>query len=262
MSVFQCCEPRRLEVVKHSGSANGIEFLEVLDRASPSGAPRQQTLFVRLLRPGFTLTPDNIRIRGGERIPSVNVVWSASADDLPPEAESGLVDTVNDLPRTLVVRTDSSGDYSNYTLSIVAHSGTSAPPAGFDLRLSAIQFSFKVECPSDFDCQHEPACPPDALVHPDIDYLAKDYQGFRRMMLDRLSLLMPDRAERSAADFTTMLVELLAYAADNLSYRQDAIANEAYLATARQRVSVRRHARLVDYYSTRDAMHAHGCTFA
>ena len=43
------------------------------------------------------------------------------------------------------------------------------------------------------------------------------------------------------------LVELLAYAADNLSYRQDAIANEAYLATARQRVSVRRHARLVDY---------------
>ncbi|HEU0200650.1 MAG TPA: putative baseplate assembly protein, partial [Burkholderiaceae bacterium] len=40
---------------------------------------------------------------------------------------------------------------------------------------------------------------------------------------------------------------LLAYAADNLSYRQDAIANEAYLATARKRVSVRRHARLVDY---------------
>ena len=42
-------------------------------------------------------------------------------------------------------------------------------------------------------------------------------------------------------------MELLAYAADNLSYRQDAMANEAYLATARKRVSVRRHARLVDY---------------
>ena len=66
-------------------------------------------------------------------------------------------------------------------------------------------------------------------------------------MLDRLSLLAPGWSERSAADVGVMLVELLAYAADNLSYRQDAIANEAYLATARQRVSVRRHARLVDY---------------
>ena len=82
----------------------------------------------------------------------------------------------------------------------------------------------------------------------DIDYLAKDYQGFRRLMLDRLSLLVPGWTERSAADLGVVLVELLAYAADNLSYRQDAIANEAYLATARQRVSVRRHARLVDYF--------------
>ena len=44
------------------------------------------------------------------------------------------------------------------------------------------------------------------------------------------------------------LVELLAFAADTLSYRQDVVANEAYLNTARQRISVRRHARLVDYY--------------
>src|SRR5262249_56713148 len=53
--------------------------------------------------------------------------------------------------------------------------------------------------------------------------------------------------ERPAADLGVALVELIAYAADNLSYRQDAIASEAYLATARKRVSVRRHARLVDY---------------
>jgi hypothetical protein len=43
------------------------------------------------------------------------------------------------------------------------------------------------------------------------------------------------------------LVELLAYAGDHLSYYQDAVATEAYLDTARQRISVRRHARLVDY---------------
>ena len=44
------------------------------------------------------------------------------------------------------------------------------------------------------------------------------------------------------------LVELLAYVGDYLSYRQDAVATEAYLDTARRRVSVRRHARLLDYF--------------
>jgi Baseplate J-like protein len=245
---FHCCDPRRLDVIKRNGTANAIEFLEVLDLAAPPGAPRQQTLFVRLLRAGFAITPDNLRISGGERIRTVGVVWCAPADALPAEAEAGLVATVDDLPRTLVVRTDSAGDFSTYTLSIVADSGSTTPPAGFDPKLSSIEFSFKVECPSDFDCAQNPVCPPVLRAHPDIDYLAKDYQGFRRLMLDRLSLLVPDWRERSAADLGMVLVELIAYAADNLSYRQDAIANEAYLATARQRVSVRRHARLVDYF--------------
>lgn len=245
---FHCCDLRRLEVLRRSGSANAIDFLEVLDKAGPPAAPRQQTLFVRLLRPGFTLTPDNLRITGGERIAKINIVWCAPANALPPQAEPGLVDTVDDLARTLVVRTDSSGDYSTYTLSIVANSGTDDPPANFDPRLSSIEFSFKVECPADFDCAQPPLCPPDVGAVPDINYLAKDYQGFRRLMLDRLSLRVPGWTERSPADLGVVLVELLAYAADNLSYRQDAIANEAYLATARQRVSVRRHARLVDYF--------------
>ncbi|HKD99383.1 MAG TPA: putative baseplate assembly protein, partial [Planctomycetota bacterium] len=43
------------------------------------------------------------------------------------------------------------------------------------------------------------------------------------------------------------LVELLAYVGDYLSYRQESVATEAYLGTARKRISVRRHARLVDY---------------
>ncbi|MFO1063079.1 MAG: hypothetical protein U0892_04300 [Pirellulales bacterium] len=37
------------------------------------------------------------------------------------------------------------------------------------------------------------------------------------------------------------LVELLAFVADRISYEQDAVATEAYLATARRRPSVRRH---------------------
>ena len=43
------------------------------------------------------------------------------------------------------------------------------------------------------------------------------------------------------------MIEMLAYAADHLSYQQDAVSTEAYLGTARSRISLRRHARLVDY---------------
>ncbi len=79
------------------------------------------------------------------------------------------------------------------------------------------------------------------------DYLAKDYASFRRLMLDRLAVTLPDWQERNPADIGVALVELLAHAADQLSYFQDAVATEAYLGTARKRVSVRRHARLLDY---------------
>ena len=244
---FFCCEPRRLDVIKLSGTANGIEFLEVRDHLEPVQALRQRTLFVRLLRPGVTLTPDNVLIDGGERLPIVPVEWVAAADNLPAGTDPSLVDGIDDLPRTLVVRTTAFGDFSRYTLHLRASSGSDQPPGGFDPRLSSIEFSFKVECPSDFDCADTTTCPPERWQKPDIDYLAKDYTGFRSLMLDRVSLLTPGWTERSAADAGVALVELLAYAADNLSYRQDAIANEAYLATAHNRVSIRRHARLVDY---------------
>src|SRR6185436_19413642 len=73
------------------------------------------------------------------------------------------------------------------------------------------------------------------------------YESFRQLMFDRLALLMPDWRERHVPDLGVTLVELLAYVGDQLSYYQDAVATEAYLETARQRISVRRHARLVDY---------------
>jgi CBS domain-containing protein len=244
---YFCCDPRRLEVVKLHGSLNGIEFVEVHDHLESDLTLRQRTLFVRLLRPGFALTPDNLLISGGERVPQVAVEWVAAANALPPGTPPALVSGIDDLARTLVVRTRSTGDFSRYTLHIRASSGSSAAPADFDPRLADIGFSFKVECPTDFDCAATVPCPAPVPSTPDIDYLAKDFTGFRRLMLDRMNLLAPGWAERSTADLGVVLVELMAYAADNLSYRQDAVANEAYLHTARRRVSVRRHARLVDY---------------
>jgi hypothetical protein len=251
---YFCCDPRRLKVIKLDGSANGIEYLEVRDHLEPDLTLRQRTLFVRLLRPVPTkpngdcaLEPQNVLIDGGERLAMIAVQWVAAADNLPPGTSPILIEGIDDLAKMLVIRTTVSGDFSHYTLRLLAGSGSSQPPDGFDPKLSGIDFSFKVECPSDFDCAVATPCPPQAAAKPDIDYLAKDYTGFRQLMLDRLNLLAPGWSERSAADVGVALVEMLAYAADNLSYRQDAIASEAYLATARKRVSVRRHARLVDY---------------
>ncbi len=80
-----------------------------------------------------------------------------------------------------------------------------------------------------------------------IDYMAKDYQSFRQLMLDRLSQMNPMWKETNPADMGIALVELLAYVGDYLSYYQDAVATEAYLGTARKRVSVKRHAWLLGY---------------
>ena len=82
---------------------------------------------------------------------------------------------------------------------------------------------------------------------PDIDYLSRDFASFRRQMLDRLATISPGTASGHPADMGTVLVEVLSQAADELSMFQDAVATEAYLATARLRTSVRRHARLLDY---------------
>ena len=80
-----------------------------------------------------------------------------------------------------------------------------------------------------------------------IDYLAKDFLSFRKALLDFSALRYPEWQERSEADFGVMFLEALAGLADDLSYTQDRVAAEAALATATQRRSIVRLARLVDY---------------
>ena len=77
-------------------------------------------------------------------------------------------------------------------------------------------------------------------------------------MLDRMNQLVPSWNASSEADLGIALAELIAYVGDRLSYQQDAIATEAYLDTARRRVSLRRHARWSTTSCTTAAMHAPG----
>ena len=119
--------------------------------------------------------------------------------------------------------------------------------AGLDRLFSVAPINFRPGCPVDFDCAPGDDCPPDDAAEPALDYLARDYASFRQLLLDLVAQRNPTWIERSPADLGIALLELFAYEGDHLSYLQDAVANEAYLDTARQRESAKRHAKLVDY---------------
>lgn len=244
---YYCCDERRREVVKLHGTLNGLEYLEVHDSGIAGDPTRQLTLFVKFLRPVPALDKGNLRIDGGERIKAVDVDWIAVANAVPASEPPALVEGLAPLNEFLVVRLKFYGDFSIYALRLVSGPGSDTPPANFDPQLSEIRFSFKVQCASDFDCAITTPCSSPPAMNPRLDYLAKDYASFRRLMLDRLSVLVPGWTGRNAADTGVTLVELLAYVGDQLSYQQDAASTEAYLGTARRRTSLRRHARLVDY---------------
>ena len=80
-----------------------------------------------------------------------------------------------------------------------------------------------------------------------IDYMARDYESFKKAMIDLIPGRLPEWTDRSEADFGIVLVELFAYMADILSYYQDRIANESFLATANERRSIIQHLRLIGY---------------
>ena len=247
MTAYFCCDERRRNAVLAHPTLNGIDFLEVSDNPGDPLENRQRTLLVHFLKdltPGV-LKEENVSIEGGERIRNIEVTkvsfGAAGSPPLgsPPEIQANV----------LMVAVSAAGDFSTYTLRLVPDAEAASPPAGFnfDPVLSAVDFSFKVACPSDFDCKPEPVCPRVPATPPEINYLAKDYGSFRQLILDRMAVLMPQWQERNPSDLGIVLVELLAYVGDYLSYQQDAVATEAYLGTARRRTSVRRHARLVDY---------------
>jgi len=223
-------DERRNNLQAHSPPNNGIAAVEVYYAPQPPNPLTQCFLRVYFFGgnpPGLDNTQQSkFSLSGGLRVPgpSIHVVQVTPTGGVDPYIE---------------LKLDRYGDHSQYVLTI-------AWPA-LDRLYDCRAFSFTVDCPDPFDCKPPPVpavpLPPD----PVIDYLSKDYVSFRSALLAFLPTRVPGFNESNEADLAVTLAELFAYAGDQLSYYQDAVANEAYLDTARQRVSVKRHARLVDY---------------
>jgi hypothetical protein len=226
-----CSGEERRELVRRRVGRNGLDYVEV-------EGEDQKTLRVYFLgRAPERIEKENVRIEGGRRITGIRVT------------RIDVVTNEQDLDDYMDVTVDQAGDFSTYRLCVVepGPGGRHTPREDFDPRYACVDFSFKADCATDLDCKPERVCPQPARANPEINYLARDYASFRQLILDRLALIMPDWRERHVPDVGIALVEVLAYVADHLSYYQDAVATEAYLDTARRRISVRRHARLVDY---------------
>jgi len=238
-------EPRdRLALVIASTAVNGIDFVEV-----PSVNSR--VLHVHFLN-AVTVQPTlptqvQVTISGGDRITGIQAQpanpnpgdWSVDANGNP----------------ILTVYVSQAGDFSNYTLTLTTNtpspsgpSGTFQPLTTLDPMYSSATFSFKVLCPSDFDCAPTSSCcQPEVTPLPAIDYMAKDFLSFKQALTDFSAQRYPSWQERSEADFGIMFMEVLCAVADEMSYLQDRVATEAALLTATQRRSLVSLARLVDY---------------
>ncbi len=169
------------------------------------------------------------RVRGGSRVPAgpasgqVRVTAAAAIDDT-----------------RVRLRVEPVGDYSTYTLELVWDASR------IDPFFSSLGFKFRPGCFTN-DCAPRLGGRP-SVAAPVIDYLAKDYDSFRHVLMTAVAQRVPGWRSTSEADHDQVLIGLFAAAADELSDYQDRVMAEAYLATARGRLALARHARLMDYH--------------
>jgi hypothetical protein len=229
---LSCSSDGRQDRVR-AGPRNGIDYIDV-------EANRRVINIYLFHEAPDRITTSNVRITGGVRVRDIRVI------DLRIGRPGG---AVGDARFQVVV--DHPGDLSTYRLCLIETDAqgvsTGEPMREFDPFYASMEFVFHERRTTSVDCKTVPVTAPIATDVPDINYLAKDYASFRQLILDRMALTMPQWTESHVPDVGIALVEILAYVGDYLSYYQDAVATEAYLNTARKRVSVRRHLRLLDY---------------
>ena len=103
-------------------------------------------------------------------------------------------------------------------------------------------FDFFIDCPGG-DCREGAIAPEAAFTRqPALDYTTKDFDGFVQVAQNWALSTDPAWGDISPASTEQMLLELLAHHAEMLSLHQDRVAQEAFIDSARERLSLRRHA--------------------
>ena len=105
MTSLICDSERRREILRRHDKLHGLDYLEV--------GPKQRTLTVHFLgkapHGSHRLTEQNVVIEGGRRIRDIKVKRAVTHPSNDPEFDD-----------TLEVVVDRAGDFSTYTLRIVA----------------------------------------------------------------------------------------------------------------------------------------------
>ncbi len=226
--------PDRLALLRNHPTLNGIDFVTV--------GPGHDSLLVHFVNP-----PGNALIAA---LTSEAVTISPEpADGAPAPALTGVGSAGGGADRHLVLSFAAPGPFSPQRLTLTH---TDIDP-WFGTRI----VDFKAGCPSAFDCRDPLDCPPGTPVRPRIDYTARDFQNYRRALLDYAATHWPQWQEDHLPDAGQMVVDLMAYMGGELAYYQDRVARETTLENASQPRSVRAHARLMDY-EIAPALGAHG----
>lgn len=197
-------------------------------------------LHVQTIRDAIAANPASagsvFRVKGGQRLragPGTGEVRCIAVTDGETDADGNLI--------SLRLSIAPVGDYSTYILELVYD------PARIDPYFAELPFKFRPGC-FGADCAPDWTPGRPATPAPAIDYLAKDYDSFRHTLISAMMDRVPGWRVSSEADLDQVLIDLFAAAADELSDTQDRVMNEAWLLTCRKRVSLARHARLVDYH--------------
>lgn len=216
----------RAQAIRSQTVVNGIDFVFV--------HPSQVLLDVHFLIPPST------QLQQGVTAAAVHITPVEGDDGLPGVPVAGISWPAVGAETVLRIETAHPGDFRDYILHL---------DAAVDRYFNDVRFSFKAACASPLDCAPaEGPCPAGDEVDADVDYLARDFWSFRRALMDFAAQRYPHWNDAPLApDVAVMLAEVMSALGDELAYYQDRIGREAYLESATQRRSLRRHARLVDY---------------
>ena len=226
--IYACCRPRRLEAVRARGAPQrdrvrrGVRLRGAGERPGPAGGsgsgPCSSDCSGRR-RPAATPSDRGQRVDHRWRAdPDGGGVVGRAGPSLPPgeDARTSSPGSTTRQPSSW------SGPVSAATSRPTRSGWWPAPPTP-GLRPASTRCWSRSTSPSRSSARPTSTAASTTRAHrrpstvPAIDYLAKDYDTFRRLMLDRLSLTTPGWDERNPAELGMALVEVLAYLADELS---------------------------------------------